>query len=138
MKEGAAESHGVVFRCEGDFLTAKLPSKWQKLYYHQPRLEWDEKFERECWTYTRYRHNVGTRVKAYGGLLTENVVQALARGLLVSSMLRLEKDERPVVLTVHDEIVCEVPEASADLKRFESLMGARPEWAQKLKILVAV
>jgi DNA polymerase bacteriophage-type len=63
------------------------------------------------------------RVYLYGGILTENIVQALARGLLCSAMGRLEYQEKmPVVMTVHDEIICEVRAELADLERFKKAM----------------
>jgi len=48
--------------------------------------------------------------KVYGGALTENIVQAVARCVMTDGMLRIQK-EYPCVLTVHDEVVCLVPEA---------------------------
>lgn len=51
--------------------------------------------------------------KIYGGALTENIVQAVARIVMTDAMLRIAK-ELPIVLTVHDEIVCLVPENDAE------------------------
>jgi DNA polymerase len=53
------------------------------------------------------------RKKLYGGALTENIVQALARIVMTDAMLRIQK-RYPVVLTVHDEIVSLAPESEAD------------------------
>jgi DNA polymerase I-like protein with 3'-5' exonuclease and polymerase domains len=47
--------------------------------------------------------------KVYGGKLTENIVQAVARIVMTDAMLRIAK-ELPIVLTVHDEIVALGPE----------------------------
>lgn len=69
------------------------------------------------------------RESTYGGKLTENIVQATARDLMVAAMLRLEENGYPVVMTVHDEIVSEVPENTGDLKEFERLMAEVPVWA---------
>jgi DNA polymerase len=72
------------------------------------------------------------RVFSYGGLLTENVVQGVARDLLAAAMLRIEAAGFPITVHVHDEICCEVPKKSAAkvLKEFQRLMCILPEWAQ--------
>jgi DNA polymerase len=47
--------------------------------------------------------------KLYGGKLTENIVQAVARCVMTDGMLRIQK-RYSCVLTVHDEVVVMVPE----------------------------
>jgi len=54
--------------------------------------------------------------KLYGGALTENIVQAVARCVMTDGMLRIQK-KYPCVLTVHDEAVVLVPEESAEEAR---------------------
>lgn len=53
------------------------------------------------------------RKKLYGGKLTENIVQAVARCVMTDGMLRIQK-RYPCVLTVHDEVVVLVPEKEAE------------------------
>ena len=43
---------------------------------------------------------------AYGGVWTENIVSGIARDLLVAAMFRVEAAGYPIVLHVHDELVC--------------------------------
>jgi DNA polymerase len=75
------------------------------------------------------------RQHTYGGSLVENVVQAIARDIMADAMLRIEATGRyEVVLTVHDEIVCESPKG--DIKEFLSLVSDNPEWAIGLPIAV--
>ena len=53
-----------------------------------------------------------TRVHTHGGKLTENLVQAIARDVLAVGMVRAKRMGFNIVLHVHDEIVCEVPDNS--------------------------
>ena len=71
-----------------------------------------------------------TRERTYGGKLTENVVQAVARDLMAAAMLRCDGAGYPIVLTVHDEILSEpLAEMGSELSHFESLMSITPAWA---------
>jgi DNA polymerase len=91
---------------------------------------------RPKWTYWAYRRGQWREIEPYGGQLTENVCQALARELLVDAMFRFEERGLPVVLTVHDEIVCEHPRITKAL--VEEVMSERPRWAEKLGVPVMV
>lgn len=133
----ATEAYGIVFKPEGEWLTATLPNQWQKLWYYAPRIGID-RFGEPCWQSMQSKQGKWIPVDMYGGLETENVVQALARGLMCAAMLRLEAAGFPVVLTVHDEIVCEVPEDLTDLKTFETIMAQPTAWSEAMGIPIAV
>lgn len=66
----------------------------------------------------------------YGGLIFENCVQAIARDLLVNGVWKAEAAGYPVVATVYDEILTEVPRGWGDLSAFEKLICELPEWAK--------
>tara|TARA_R100000951_G_C2525376_1_gene144746 strand:- start:106 stop:447 length:342 start_codon:yes stop_codon:yes gene_type:complete len=72
------------------------------------------------------------RQHTYGGHLTENVVQAMARDLMADAMLRLEDAGYPIILTVHDEVLTETGHGSAE--EFESIMTQLPRWADGLPV----
>lgn len=47
------------------------------------------------------------KIRTYGGKLTENVVQAIARDILGYIILRADKVGLNIVFHIHDEIVVE-------------------------------
>lgn len=50
----------------------------------------------------------------YGGKLTENMVQGIARDILVSALGKLQEAEYPVVMHIHDEVLVEYPTECVD------------------------
>jgi DNA polymerase len=75
------------------------------------------------------------RTRIYGGKVIENVCQAIARCIIGEQMLLIAKKHH-VVLTVHDSIVCCVPDedvaqAQIDVEKY---MRWVPEWADGLPI----
>lgn len=77
-------------------------------------------------------------LETYGGKLTENAVQAIARDVFFSGMVRAMEAGYFVVLRVHDELVCEVPDnpdyTSDALAEF---MATNPIWAHGLPLAAA-
>ncbi|EMC9270185.1 DNA polymerase I [Salmonella enterica] len=72
-----------------------------------------------------------TTLYTHGGKACENIVQALCRDLLAYAMLNVEAGGYPIVLSVHDELVCETPDTSDyTVAELEKLMCALPEWAE--------
>ena len=126
---------------DGNFLRITLPSG-RALSYPFPRIEIGPKYGEPCvifkdaslgkWTDCNFGRG------AYGGLWTENIVSGIARDLLGGAMLRLEAAGYPIVLTVHDEIVCEVPDGFGSLEEFQRIITAVPDWANGLPIAAKV
>lgn len=71
----------------------------------------------------------------HGGIITENIVQAVARDILVQALRNLEEAGWPVVTHIHDEVVCEIPQDKRDLSEAElvaevsEIMCRPPSWA---------
>lgn len=75
------------------------------------------------------------RARIYGGKVTENVCQAIARCIMGEQMLAIAKRYKPV-LTVHDSVVCCVPDDELDEARqyIEDCMSTTPSWAEGMPI----
>lgn len=117
---------GPVRFYEGSIL---LPSGL-RLHYHKLRQEEGN------WIY----EYSGKTKRLYGGALLENIVQALARIVVMDAAVRLRRrlSEYGVqlALQVHDELVYVVPEGIAEELKAIALeeMGRRPEWAPDLPL----
>ena len=117
---------------DGTWLHLRLPSG-RFLTYASPRYELAETRFGRRWTVTFAGVNSVThkweRQQAYGGKWCENAVQAICRDLLANAMPNLEAAGYPIVLSVHDEVVAEVPENFGIVEEFEQIMCRLPDWA---------
>lgn len=80
-------------------------------------------------TYMAQKEGRWRRVSTYGGKLTENATQGLSREMLVPAMFRLRKYGYPIILTVYDEIIAEVPFGKGSVEEFQEIMAETPGWA---------
>jgi DNA polymerase bacteriophage-type len=114
-------------------LICELPNG-KLLHYFNARIDGADKWGRPRWVCNAYRQGQWREIEPYGGQLTENVVSALARELLVNAMFALEAAGYLIVFTVHDEIVVEHPDVSRET--MQRIMSERPPWAEKLGVPV--
>jgi len=127
--KGLIIAREVDFDNNQDFLTITLPSE-RKLFYAKPFIQKNE-MGREALYYrginqeTKKWENIPT----YGGKLTENIVQAIARDCLAESLKRLEAAGYHTCMHVHDEVILDVPVELADLTTITDIMGAPIKWA---------
>jgi DNA polymerase len=125
----------VTYFMRGDVLYCRLPSS-RLLPYHRPRLRPSTHREDELeMTFEGWNTNpkMGppgwVTMHTYGGKLTENVVQAVSRDILRDAIINLRPAGYPVVLHVHDEIVCERRHGEGSLEELEAVMNVMPAWA---------
>jgi DNA polymerase len=76
------------------------------------------------------------RRKLYGSLLTENIVQAIARDILAVGMVRAHDAGFDIVAHTHDELLCEVSvvDKHRNLAYLSNMMTTEIEWAKGLLI----
>lgn len=128
------EIRSIKFRVIDKYLFCRLPSG-RALAYYQPRIiPGDFKDEQISFMGTNSVTRKWERQKTYGGKLVENVTQAVARDLMAEAMLRVEDAGYEVVLSVHDELIAEVPTGMGSVEEFEKLMCQLPAWAAGLPV----
>lgn len=128
---------GLIFALEGDliygqsFLTVQLPSG-RKLFYPKPFLK-----ENQFGKMAIHYYTVGQQTRkwevtsTYGGKMTENLVQAIARDCLAVTLERVAAKGLQVVFHVHDEVIIDAPmETTVD--EVCGLMAEPVPWAPGL------
>jgi len=124
----------LVFRVDGTWLRVGLPSG-RYLCYPNAAIDDAGKLSYEGTDqYTRK----WTRLDTYGGKLVENATQAAARDILTCGMRNAEAAGYPIVLHVHDELLCETPDSPEYTHEgLAKLMSTGPQWAVGLPLAAA-
>lgn len=131
----------IIFDCNDEFMTIQLPSG-RKLFYYGPKFK-DKKIGCStmptrvlCYQGVVQETKQWGEIDTYGGKLTENIVQAIARDLLGDAMLRMQDEGYEIVASVHDEVIVEVPEINAKdhYNRLVEIMSTPPQWAEDLPL----
>jgi DNA polymerase len=118
-------------------LTITLPSQ-RKLFYISPSLG-ENRWGNPSITYMGMDQTTKKwkTIETYGGKLTENVVQAIARDCLAEAIEHLEAAGFPIVFHVHDEVVIDIKpfaESKEMLDRVRSIMTSPISWAPGLPL----
>lgn len=116
------------FDRKGAWLRMKLPSG-RYLCYPNPKVENDTIYYAAWNVYTKsWRHEA-----TYGGKLVENACQAIARDVMAEGMVRAEAADYQIVLTVHDELVTDVP-LHFTVDGLSALLAANADWNEGLPL----
>ena len=118
------------------YLFCILPSG-RRLAYHEPHIRvretsWGAKKPTIHYTDITGPHVV--TVHTYGGKLVENIIQAIARDIMVYGCYKAHCAGFEVLGTVHDEIISEVPDSFDDIKLYEQTICKLPAWAKGFPI----
>ncbi|MFC0475722.1 DNA polymerase [Robertmurraya beringensis] len=127
--------YGLTFHYTKGILFITLPSG-RSLAYVRPRIGIDERFGKEQLTYegTEQGSKQWGRIPTYGGKLTENIIQAIARDCLAVAMLRLDEVGYRINFHVHDEVILDVPIGTGSMEEVENIMGQSINWAPGLPL----
>ena len=149
LEDGGEHRAGrIVFKRNGGFLWMILPSG-RMLAYPTPAIEnrevpWSDKrlpvLDREhkdMLTVLAFEAGKKLRYPFYPGITFQHSVQATARDILAHGMMNAEAAGYHIVMTVHDEVIAEIPAMSRDhdIGRFLSILCDLPGWAGDLPLL---
>ena len=143
----------IEFEVIDEWLSMRLPNgkriwyrdpeiKMAMPHYHQPLIK-EDCADHSCncrlvekLSYMAQKDGHWHRVYTYGGKLTENAVQATSREILVPAIQRVEDAGYSVILTVYDEVVCEVSEDFGSIDEFQALLNIKEDWFKDWPITV--
>jgi DNA polymerase len=125
------ELHTMVRKAVGEDLEIELPSG-RILLYRDVRMDSGEM------SGTVIKFGRPMRMKLYGGILAENICQAIARDVFIEGLIRVNQAGHKVVLDVYDELVAEVPIDADVAAEIQSLMAVTPAWRPTLPVGASV
>lgn len=119
------------FHVEDDALYIELPSGRHLVYLH-PHLG-QNRFGSDAILYTGLGGSKTTAgrwgtLETYGGKLSENLVQAIARDCLCAAMKRLTDAGYKICAHIHDEVILEMPEGKGGLDDAVHIMCQNEPW----------
>lgn len=131
--ETVREVRGLRFDMKGGWLRIRLPSG-RYLSYPNITLEDGQIWYDGICQFTKQ----WKRLDTYYGKLVENIVQAVARDIFMGGMLRAEQAGYPVVIRVHDELICETPDNPAfTVAALSAIMTRGESWTTGLPLAAA-
>lgn len=127
----------IRFYSDGKWLMMMLPSG-RKIFYAMPRVvlhagPFGQSEAIEYMAVNSLTKKWGPE-RTFGGKLTENAVQGICRDLIADAMLSLEEAGYTTVASVHDEIICELPDGFGDKDEMLEIMCRVPTWAKGFPI----
>lgn len=128
---------GIVFTMERGNMFVTLPSG-RRLCYVNAGIG-SNRFGNESIVYAglNQRTHKWETLETYGGKLSENCVQAIARDCLRDCMLRMDELGFDIRAHVHDEVIVNEPIGGRTLDDLIAVMRQPPEWAKDLPLNAA-
>jgi DNA polymerase len=134
----AVTFRGMTFSHRSQSLDITLPSG-RALVYREPQVRRHPEHGHLEFVYRGVEQGRWAWVRSWPGKLVENLVQAIARDVMCEAIIRVHRAGPPLIATVHDELIAEVPEDRAeDAKAWLSrAMNRCPSWAPGLPVAAA-
>lgn len=125
-----AAGRKIAIRTDDEWTRIRLPSG---RCITLARVKTNEQGELTYWGWNKYAKQMETE-KIYGGKLAGWVTQGTARDILTAALPRIEAAGYPIIMTVHDEVVVEVPEMFGSVEELNALMSAGEPWTTGLPL----
>jgi DNA polymerase len=134
----AVSFRGMVFARRSQSLDIVLPSG-RALVYREPQVRRHPDHGHLEFVYRGVEQGRWAWVRSWPGKLTENIVQAIARDVMAEAIIKVHRRGPPLIATVHDELISEVPQARAEDARdwLSRAMNRAPVWAPGLPVAAA-
>lgn len=132
FRHGGAAGEFINVEKDGSDRYVRLPSG-RAVVYHNLK----GKMVTNEWGQARMQINfaspkaLGLRTRTWGGTLTENITQAVARDVLAEAMIRLQSKGHEIVGHVHDEVLVL---GTPSIEEITEIMVDPPEWSTGLPI----
>lgn len=139
IRTGERVSVGKVsYKKNGSFLLCTLPSG-RDIVYPYPKLElkdtpWNEKKTAITSMWVSSKSRKWERRTLWYGILMENVVQGIARDVLVNALMNFEGAGYETVMHVHDEVLLEVEKGVSSPSTVENIAVMSPQWGPDIPI----
>ena len=131
LRGGEVGAGRIRVEVDGDTRRLHLPSG-RAISYHGFRQKWvTTKFGRQRRMSFRDPRKNNLHVDTYGGKLTENVTQAVARDVLSEAIMRLQRAGEKPVGHVHDEILVE---GERSVESIAAIMCETTDWSDGLPL----
>lgn len=124
---------GISFRMHGRSMVLTLPSG-RELVYINTAIEEGEFGPRITYYGVGQEKKNWTKLDTWGGKICENICQAVARDILYCGLQNLDNAGYKIVLHIHDESVCEIPNGTGSIEDINRLMCIAPSWADGLPL----
>ena len=129
--------YGIRFRFERahgyNVLFIDLPNG-RPIAYWDPKIK-TNKFDKSALSFMHVATGKWVRGDTFGGRLTENIIQAIARDCLAEKMKTLDEFGYDIAFHVHDEVILDVPtEDTGAAALVDQIMGEPISWAPGLPL----
>ena len=115
-------------------LVIMLPSG-RPIHFWDPKVMEGEMGPRVTYMTQNQTTRKWERAETYGGKITENIVQSVARDCLAEKMKQITAQGYNIVFHVHDEMILDVPKEDKNAAEYVDKIMAEPiEWAPGLPL----
>ena len=138
-KRKAAVNDKLYFEFSAGFMFMVLPSG-RRLAYPNARIEAHPTMRSKqtiCFEGVNPKTRQWCKELTYSGKLVENACQAIARDIMAEAMLRLDAAGYNLILTVHDEVISEMPNGQGSVAEMIAIMAEPTSWSKDLPLAAA-